>query len=360
MRVWLVGVGALLSVGLLVFFIASEVATRRIQSDKKFYYTVSADLTVGGQPVSINATTECKWVQKYNPLLPLLPLVTDTSHYRMVGGPAARRLADGTAVLIVLPNLCGKQTSGIVYDKDPQVVRTLHKRLSLMRRWYLARLDNSSNPEVVKVFVGPEYFDQGADDLQDADRIKLNHLEVAYSKTGRLSMPDEEVPWLMKSSELGRDKVSYVGYYARIVSRDEWSKAPRFAETISAIERPSYNVYASLKPPFTDDEQTILSESGKLIPLEEDSSNLVISESSFANRWEIDLRPYADGNQMRGCDGLLSRPVTSQWSPGGHAFWIGDRRVVSSLGTVSTIYDPATGFLINVGRMCLRSGELIQ
>ena len=360
MRVWLLGVGALLSVGLIVFFIASEIASRRIESDKKFYYTVSADLMVGDQPVSITSTNECKWVQKHNPLLPLLPLITDTSHYRMVGGPAARRLADGTAILIALPNLCGKQTSGIVYDKDPQVVRTLHKRLSLMRRWYLARLDSSSDPEAINVFVGPEYFDQMADDIQNVDRIKLNHLEVTYSKQGQLSGPGEDVSWLTKSPYLSNDNVSYVGYYARIVSRDEWSKAPRFAETISSIERPSNNVYASLKPPFTDVEQAILSESGELIPLEEGQSNLVITDSSLSNRWEIDLRPYAEGNQIRGCDGLLSRPVTSQWSLGDQAFWVGDRRLVSSLGPVSTIYDPATGFLINVGRMCLRSGELIQ
>lgn len=352
--------GALFVASILVFLVASEIAAKRIENDKRFYYTVSADLIVAGQPVSILSTNECKWVQKRNPLLPLLPLVTDTSHYRMVGGPAARRLADGTAILIVLPNLCDEQVAGIVYDKDLRVSRTLHERLSLKRRWYLARLDSASEPEAINVFIGPEYFDQRADDIQNIDYIELHHLEIAYSKQGELLAPSDDVPWLTNPPKSIDEDVPYVGYYARVVSRGEWSTAPQLAAAISTIKHPSNDIYASLKPPFTDAEQAVLSESGKLIPLDENLSNLVLADSSLPNRWEINLRPYADGNQLRGCDGILSRPVTSQWSLGSHAFLIGNRRLVSSLGTVSTIYDPATGFLINVGRMCVRSRELIQ
>lgn len=362
MKAFFKSVGVLLVVAVLVFIVASKIATKRIKDEKRFYYTVSADLTINGERVSLSGTNECQWVQVNNPLLPLLPLVTDTSHHELVGGPAVKRLPDGSALLIWMGSLCYAQRSklpSVVYSEEPGFTSMAQRTVQGMGRWYIAHFKNAATPQSIDVFIGPQYFTQG-----DGE-ISLHRLEVSFTKQGTVSKVENDIPWLgithPSSSNEDVEDIPFIGYYARVITRSDWESFPELAKRFPLIKQPTGSIYNKLPEPRSQAlslAYDLLYSGGTFYQLKEDGERFSLDLPLPDDPWKVVLRPQPDQKNFDWCNGRISPSGSFLPRHSPRKLSIGDQDRDLSFGTTSTIFDPETGFVINAGRICMKSDQV--
>lgn len=362
MKVFFKSVGVLFVVAILVFIVASKIVTKRIEDEKRFYYTVSADLTINGERVLFSGTSECRWVQVNDPLLPLLPLVTDTSHHEVVGGPAAKRLPDGSALLLWMGNLCYAQRSNVpsvVYSEEPGFTSTAQRTVQGLGRWYIAHLKNAVTPQSIDVFVGPQYF------AQSGGEIRLHRLQVSFTKQEAVSKAEAEIPWLsaprQSSGNKGERNIPFIGYYARVITRSEWQKVPELANRFPLIKQPTDSIYDKLPEPRSQALRLaydLLYSGGTFYQLKEDGERLSLDLPLPDDPWKITLRPQPGQGDFGWCNGWINPSISYLPPHSPRKLSIGGRNLNLSFGAWSTIFDPETGFVVNAGRICMKSDQV--
>lgn len=278
-------IGLFVYVGRIVYgsVIRNEISPRR------YYYTVTADLSIGGKQLTMSGTTECLWGQH-----PVGPLVFDNSHFQMIGGPVAKRLADGSALLIWMGNLCGGQQdfSGALSDENSKVADAELARIGLggKMQWYIAHLDDANAPRDITVYIGPEYFS-----LPETD-IHLHNIKIRMTSSGRRTNTSDEIPWIQSDRAIWSMKgIPFFSYFARVVPANLWKQKPGLFRSLSAIKVPITDVYAHLRATgsiaASRDLTSILNSAGTVIQVENDDRELRLSTSNSDEKWFFVLRP---------------------------------------------------------------------
>ncbi len=316
---------------------------------RKFYYTVDADISIDSERISMSGTTECRWVQR-----PVGPLVQDTSHFRMIGGPVARKLPDGSALLIWVGDLCNERRniSGVLFDQNTNVPVTAQAYLQLAKkkRWYLVHLDNAQAPNSIDVYIGPDYF------REPEAEIRIEHVEIRRVEEGQPSDPTDEVPWLRaRSADAPATETPFIGYFARVVSRDVWVRIPGISQALTSFKEPVTNVFRLLATKPLGGIPTILIEGGEVVPLTFDTNDLHLHSADLGRKWVFKLqRSSRPPNKDEGCYGFLTELFLPRPT---RRLFVDDRLISSDFGNSPAAFDPTTGLVISPGALCLRSGQ---
>ena len=352
MKETLKGIGTLLGISfvglvLLVGWAMYGPVVKNFIFPKRLYYTVTADLSVNGQHVRMSGTVECRWEQHA-----VAPLVTDTSHYVMTGGPVAKRLQDGSALVLWIGGRCSERDDafGVLFDQNPRVKIANASGVvfaNATTHWYLLHLDDAAKPNHVTAYLGPEYFQNSTTD------IHLYRVETRKETSGRVTDFSAEVPWLRTDGSTHRsDSAIFLGYYARVVPRDMWAKDENLEKFFSRFKRPTDNAYVELNEAGLQKTSRKLSSTGYLAPLIEDGNRLSLVTDRPDQNWSFTLAPAENASAIDvPCNwtffpGLMPK---SRWqlSIDGRPF---PGEIIDSS---RMLFDPASKLLIDIGMLCL-------
>ena len=313
---------------------------------KHFYYTVTADLSINGQHVRMSGTVECRWEQHA-----VAPLVTDTSHYRMIGGPVAKRLPDGSALVLWIGGRCTERDDafGVLFDQNPRVKIANVSGVvfaNATTHWYLLYLDDAAKPNHITTYLGPEYF------RNSTTNIHLYRVETRKETSGRVTDFNAEVPWLRIGGSTHRsDSATFLGYYARVVPRDIWAKDENLKKFFSHYRRSTNEAYAELNRAGLQKASVVLNSMGYLAPLVDDGNHLSLATDRPGEKWSVTLAPWRGPSAVSAPCNWTFYPWLMSKSP--RQLSIDGKPFPEEIGHSGMLFDPTSNLLINVGTLCL-------
>lgn len=315
------------------------------------YSEVRVDLTLDGVRMDVSAVAGCRFREDLD-----FPLVNSLrAGYYLKGGALAKRLPDGRGLVIIPRTFCTllRAHPDTEWRAYPDPLRGLHVLL----------LDDAEKPTVIGYPILPQY-------LASTDtRLSINGVYFREKDSVEITDASEEVGWLRwPEFSLGGNAArksmnpadTWVGYFAALITEQQWKSVTQLTETFSERTTPSADVFSELDKKYG-------SANLEGIPNFEDQIKVNASVGRSAIRLSSETKPW--WIELRRADRLPEWAVPQSCKMGirSHARLDPpdglqvDGRVVAEKVNISTLsFDPATRLLVRMGTTCAAANQILK